>query len=78
MVPANVPDDDDQPIAANDNAGRDSPDPETLRKVNDVVRQLARLIGRQMAQEDFEAGIAAAVNDNMPTPRGVPDDEAAT
>jgi prophage regulatory protein len=57
-------------IAANDNDGIDNLDPETLRKVNDVVMQIARLIGRRMAREDFAALMAAAANDNEPKPGG--------
>lgn len=59
--------------AANDNHDADSPDPEALRKVNDVALKLARIVERRMAREDFAARIAAA-NDNIPpstrTPEG--------
>jgi hypothetical protein len=68
MTPADVPDPPEGwPVAANDNGNVDGPDPEALRKVNDVVLRLARLIGRQMAREDFAACMAAA-NDNQPKP----------
>ena len=61
MAPADPPD----PDAANDNGDADGPAPEALRKVNDVVLQLARIIGRRMAREDFAARSAPA-NDNAP------------
>jgi prophage regulatory protein len=53
-------------IAANDNDGVAGLDPEALRRVNDVVMQIAGLIGRRMAREDFAALVAAATNDNAP------------
>lgn len=61
-MPADPPDPERHPVAANDNGGVDGPDPEALRKVNDVALQLARIIGRRMAREDFERLTAA--NDN--------------
>ncbi|GEC17453.1 hypothetical protein NWI01_33450 [Nitrobacter winogradskyi] len=57
---------DTPPVAANDNGNTDGPDPEALRKVNEVALQLARIIGRCMAREDFAARIAKAANDNRP------------
>lgn len=77
MTPADPPDPEWHPVAANDNGDAGRPDPEALRKVNDVVLQLARLIGRRMAREDFAARIAAA-NDNAPKPGDGPDGEAGT
>ncbi|MGN1288810.1 MAG: hypothetical protein ACI4XG_19830 [Bradyrhizobium sp.] len=65
MTPADPPDSEEHPVAANDNGGVDGPDPEALRKVNIVVLRLARIIGRRMAREDFAAHIVA-VNDNVP------------
>ncbi|WP_100180576.1 hypothetical protein [Bradyrhizobium nitroreducens] len=65
MTPADPSDPERHPVAANDNGDADNPNPEALRKVNDVVLQLARIIGRRMAREDFAAHIAAA-NDNTP------------
>lgn len=65
MATADPPDPERHPVAANDNGGADSPDPEALRKVNDVVLQLARFIGRRMAREDHERAMRAA-NDNAP------------
>lgn len=66
MTPADPPDPDGHPVAANDNGDTAGPDPEALRKVNKVVLQLARIIGRRMAREDFAARIAKAANDNAP------------
>lgn len=64
MTPADPPESDRQhPVAANDNGDADGPDPEALRKVNEVALQLARIIGRRMAREDFAVRTAAA-NDN--------------
>lgn len=63
MTPADPPDPRRHPRAANDNTGADGPDPEALRKVDDVVLKLARIIGRRMAREDFASQIA---NDNQP------------
>ncbi|UXN66939.1 hypothetical protein N8E89_20465 (plasmid) [Phyllobacterium sp. A18/5-2] len=64
MTPDDPPDPEDHLVAANDNGGMDRPDPEALRKVNDVVVELARIIGRRMAREDFAKQIAA--NNNAP------------
>jgi hypothetical protein len=72
MMPADPPDPEQHPVAANDNGGTDDPDPEALRKVNDVVLKLARIIGRRMAREDFAARKAA--NDNAPKSGAGPDD----
>lgn len=77
MTPADPPDPEGHPVAANDNGDAAGPDPEALRKVNGVVLQLARLIGRRMAREDFAARIAAA-NNNVPKSGTEPDDEAGT
>jgi hypothetical protein len=77
MAPADPPDPEPHSIAANDNGDMGDPDPEVLRKVDDVVLQIARLIGRRMAREDFAAQIAAA-NDNAPKPVREPDGEAGT
>jgi len=60
---------------ANDNRDADGPDPEALRKVDDVAFQLARIIGRRMAREDFARRIAAA-NDNSPLNSGAPTEGA--
>jgi hypothetical protein len=64
VMPADPPDSEWHPVAANDNGGVDGPDAEALRKVNDVALKLARIIGRRLAREDFAARIAA--NDNVP------------
>jgi hypothetical protein len=64
MMPADPPDSEQHPVAANDNGDADGPDPEALRKVNDVALRLARIIGRRMAREDFAAH--SAPNDNAP------------
>jgi len=66
MTPADPRDPEGHPVAANDNGGADGPDPEALRKVNEVVLQFARIIGRRMAREDFAARTAKAANDNAP------------
>lgn len=76
MTPAGTPDPDGQPVAANDN-GDTTPDPEALRKVDAVALQIARLIGRRMAREDFAARIAAA-NDDQPRSGGGADGEGGT
>ncbi|MEH3117218.1 MAG: hypothetical protein PGN25_06330 [Methylorubrum populi] len=65
MTPANPPGEEKSLVAANDNGDAGSPGPETLRRVDDVVLMVARLIGRRMAREDFAARIAAA-NANAP------------
>jgi hypothetical protein len=75
VTQADPPDSRRRPVAANDNGDAGSPDPEALRKVNDVVLRLARLIGRRMAREDFAAHMAAA-NDNAPKSGDGPDGEA--
>jgi hypothetical protein len=77
MVPADPPDPEPHSIAANDNGDAVGPAPEALRRVNDIVLQIARLIGRRMAREDFAAQIAAA-NDNAPKPGREPGGEAGT
>lgn len=66
MTPADPRDPEGHPVAANDNGETDGPDPEVRRKVNDVVLQLARIIGRRMARENFAARVAKAANDNAP------------
>jgi hypothetical protein len=66
MSPADEPELEGQPGAANDNGSADGPDPEALRKVHEVILKLARIIGRQMAREDFAARVAKAANDNTP------------
>lgn len=66
MMPADPPDPEGHPVAANDNGGVDGQDAEALRKVNDVAQKLARIIGRRMAREDFAASVAKAANDNAP------------
>jgi hypothetical protein len=65
MTQADPPDSEGHPVAANDNGDTNGPDPEAQRKVNHTVLQLARIIGRRMAREDFAARTAAA-NDNAP------------
>lgn len=66
-------DDDTEPepdgtIPANDNQGpdgrRSEPDHETCRQVDRVALAIARLIGRRIAREQFEA--LSAANDNEP------------
>lgn len=66
MMPDDPPDDEIYPAPANDNGNANGPDPEALRKVNAVALQLARIIGRRMAREDFNKAIRAA-NDNVPS-----------
>ncbi|RWB73998.1 hypothetical protein [Mesorhizobium sp.] len=55
-------------VPANDNGDLTSPEgrPEhtAAAKLDRVVLDIARLIGRQLARETFEAGLAA--NDNRP------------
>jgi hypothetical protein len=59
-------------IPANDNQGPDGePDHETRQRVDRVVLTIARLIGRRIAREHFEA--LSAANDNRP--KGVQDAE---
>jgi hypothetical protein len=72
MTPADPSDPEGHPVAANDDGDADGPDPEALRKVNDVVLQLARIIGRRMAREDYEKAVCAA-NDNTPKSNDQPD-----
>lgn len=63
-------DDDTEPepdgaIPANDNQGPDGePDWEARQRVDRVVLTIARLIGRRIAREQFEA--LRAANDNRP------------
>jgi hypothetical protein len=77
MTPADVPDPPEGwPVAANDNGNADSPDPEALRKVDEVVLIIARLIDRRMAWEGFAR--MAAANDNSSKSSGKPDGEAGT
>lgn len=58
-------------VPANDNgylvSPEDRPELTAAAKVDRVVLDIARLIGRQLAREAFEAGQAA--NDNRPGPR---------
>jgi hypothetical protein len=54
--------DDLQPPAANDNG-----DAEVLPRIDAAVLRIARLIGRQMAREEFER--LSAANDNCPPNR---------
>lgn len=68
MAPADPPNPEGRPTAANDNGEGDSLGPEALRKVDGVVLQLARIIGRRMAREDFATRTAAA-NDNTSNSR---------
>jgi len=56
------PADDGQPPAANDNGNA-----EARARIDAAVLRIARLIGRQMARENFERTIAA--NDNRPPGR---------
>jgi hypothetical protein len=53
--------DDLQPPAANDNGNA-----EVLPRIDATVLRIARLIGRQMAREEFER--LSAANDNRPAP----------
>lgn len=73
MTPADPHDPDGHPVAANDDGDAAGPDPEALRKVNEVALKLARIIGRRMAREDFAARTAKAVNDNGPKSNHEPD-----
>lgn len=73
MTPVDPSDPEAHPAAANDNGDTDGPDPEALRKVNDVALRLARIIGRRMAREDFAARVAKAANDNAPKSSDEPD-----
>jgi hypothetical protein len=57
------PADDRQPPAANDN-GNGNGNGETRPRIDAAVLRIARLIGRQMAREEFERLNAA--NDNRP------------
>ncbi|MBZ9765497.1 hypothetical protein LB526_01800 [Mesorhizobium sp. CA6] len=57
-------------VPANDNGDLVSPEgrPENVAaKLDRVVLDIAQLIGRRLAREAFEAGLAA--NDNRPDPR---------
>lgn len=72
MTPADPPSPEDCSVAANDNGAADRPDPEALRKVDAVALQLARIIGRRMAREDFAARVVAA-NGNASIPGDEPD-----
>lgn len=65
-MPADPPDSEGHLVAANDNGDADGPDPEALRKVDEVTLRLARIFGRRMAREDFAARTAQAANDNVP------------
>jgi hypothetical protein len=56
----------DGTIPANDNGG---PDGEAQPKINPAVMTIARLIGRQIAREEFNKRMAAAANDNRTTPK---------
>lgn len=55
MTPAAPPNPSAHPAVANDNGDAGAPDPEALREINEVVFQLARIIGRSMTREDFAA-----------------------
>lgn len=60
---------------ANDNQGpEDGPEREAWKRVDRVALTLARIIGRRMAREDFEALVAA--NDNRPRTAESAEDEA--
>lgn len=63
MPPADTPEPGEYLGRANDNNTVDGPAAEPLRNANVIIPQLAHLIGRSMAREDFAACIAAA-NDN--------------
>jgi hypothetical protein len=56
----------DETIPANDNRG---PDGEAQAKIDAAVMTIARLIGRQIAREEFARRMAVADNDNRPTPK---------
>lgn len=67
----------DNIIPANDNSIPDGPngdipdaDIAPWEKLDRVVLSIARLIGRQMAREEFERMRAATANDNMPASTG--------
>ncbi|MEH3116676.1 MAG: hypothetical protein PGN25_03460 [Methylorubrum populi] len=75
-MPADPPDSARRPVAANDNGDAPTLDPEALHKIDDVVLQIARLIGRRMARRDFAARIAVAANDNTPKSTNESDGEA--
>lgn len=57
-------DDSDHPVAANDNGSANASDQDALRKVDEIALQLARIIGRRIAREEFAK--MAAANDNDP------------
>lgn len=67
-------------IPANDNSNPNGDIAQTdiapCEKVDRVVLSIARLIGRQMAREEFERMRAATANDNMPTSSGDDEGEA--
>ncbi|WP_036295473.1 hypothetical protein, partial [Methylosinus sp. PW1] len=67
----------DDLIPANDNPGpdgkREEPDGETRRQLNQVALTIARLIGRQIARDQFAALTAA--NDNRPEDAQSAEDE---
>ena len=65
----------DDNIPANDNQGPvGGPEREAWKRVDRVALTLARIIGRRMAREDFEAFVAA--NDNRPIASERPEGEA--
>lgn len=76
MVPADPSYPEGHPVAANDNGDVGNPDPEALRKVNDVALRLARIISRRMAREDFAAHVAKTANDNEPSVPLPPSEES--
>jgi hypothetical protein len=67
----------DEIVPANDNiAPHDAPPREVVERVDRATMKLARLIGRIMAREDFEARVTAAANDNAKSCDDAADTEA--
>ena len=63
MAPADTPEPGGYLVLANDNNTLDGPAAKPLRNADVIIPQLAHLIGRSMAREDFAACIVGA-NDN--------------
>ncbi len=71
MPTADTPEPSEYVVPTNDNNTVDGPAAEPLRNADVIIPQLAHLIGRSMAREDFAACIAAA-NDNDKGSEGEP------
>ena len=66
-------------VPANDNTPPNGDvDIAPWQRLDRVVFDIARLIGRQMAREDFERLRAATANDNSPDPIGETEDGTET